>query len=128
VNVELPLGDIVDKVTILLLKEKYLFELEALANVSRELLTLRGSWKRAGYPAMETLEEWADLREVNHALWRVEDDLRDCERVAEFGPQFVTLARSVYQLNDKRASLKRAINTTLGSRLVEEKSYASYAS
>tara|TARA_Y100000589_G_scaffold244379_1_gene232069 strand:+ start:169 stop:549 length:381 start_codon:yes stop_codon:yes gene_type:complete len=126
--VELSLGEVVDKVTILLLKEKHLSQPEALVNVRRELKTLREAWEKAGFEPMETLADWHGLCDVNSALWQVEDDLRDCEREKSFGPKFVQLARSVYHLNDRRACLKRSINTTLGSRLIEEKSYADYTS
>ena len=68
----------------------------------------------------------ADLKAVNLELWQLEDDIRDCERDGDFGPKFVELARSVYKTNDRRAALKREINTLLGSRLVEEKSYRPY--
>jgi hypothetical protein len=61
---------------------------------------------------------------TNEALWDVEDALRRCEAVGEFGPRFIELARSVYHHNDRRAALKRTINEALGSRLVEEKDYA----
>jgi hypothetical protein len=68
----------------------------------------------------------AQLKEVNEALWRVEDEIRDCERRQAFGPPFIALARSVYQQNDLRAALKRRINDLLCSRIIEEKSYRSY--
>ena len=68
----------------------------------------------------------AELRAVNEALWRIEDDIRLCERAGDFGPRFVELARSVYRTNDRRSELKRRINELLGSGLVEEKSYAAY--
>ena len=127
-HVELSLGEVVDKVTILLLKEKHLSQPEALDNVRRELKTLKQSWSDAGFEPMETLPDWHGLCDVNSALWQVEDDLRDCEREKSFGSKFVQLARSVYHLNDRRAALKRSINTTLGSRLIEEKSYSDYTS
>jgi hypothetical protein len=66
------------------------------------------------------------LKAVNETLWRIEDDLRRCERAEDFGPAFVELARSVYQTNDRRAALKRQINALLGSEIVEEKGYCSY--
>ena len=66
----------------------------------------------------------AALRAVNESLWRVEDEIRACERAGTFGPEFVELARSVYRENDRRAELKREINMLLGSAIVEEKSYA----
>ncbi len=66
----------------------------------------------------------AELRSVNEALWEIEDKIRGCERSGDFGPKFVELARSVYQNNDSRAAIKRKINVLLGSRIIEEKSYA----
>ncbi len=74
----------------------------------------------------EGLADYDGLAEVNEKLWVVEDELREHERRGDFGPGFVRLARSVYHLNDGRASRKRAINVALGSELVEEKSYADY--
>ena len=125
-KVELPLGDVVDKITILLIKEEQIKDDAKLENIRSELATLRDSWSEAGHPALESLADWTALREVNQALWNVEDDLRDLERDGDFGPRFVELARSVYKINDRRAALKRSINVALGSRLVEEKSYAAY--
>ena len=66
------------------------------------------------------------LKSVNEAIWEIEDKVRDCERDNRFDAGFVTLARSVYQTNDKRAALKREINVKLGSAIVEEKSYKPY--
>jgi hypothetical protein len=67
-----------------------------------------------------------ELRNVNSTLWRVEDDIRECERSSDFGPRFIELARSVYHQNDRRSAIKRSINELTGSRLIEEKSYAEY--
>jgi len=124
VKVELPLGDVVDRVTILRIKAARLEGPDALANVRRELDALESGWRDAGLPDMPGLAQWAALQRVNTALWDVEDALRDLEARHSFGPAFVAHARSVYRLNDERAALKRAINVQLGSRLVEEKSYA----
>ena len=66
------------------------------------------------------------LKEVNQDLWEIEDDIRDQERKKNFGETFVHLARSVYQLNDRRAAIKKEINTTYGSTFIEEKSYQQY--
>ena len=122
--VEVPLGDVVDRVTILLLKERHLSDEGALANVRRELTALEQAWRGEGHAPMQRLPQWAELSEVNGALWSVEDALREHEVEGDCGPGFVALARSVYQLNDRRAALKRAISLSLGSQLVEEKSYA----
>jgi len=125
-KVELPLGDVVDKITILLIKTVKITDPSKLQNIQTELDTLRAAWTEAGHTDLEDLSGWDGLREVNGQLWDVEDDLRDLERDKDFGPRFVELARSVYKLNDRRAALKRSINVALGSRLVEEKSYAAY--
>ena len=122
-KVQLPLGDVVDKVTILLLKQEHIADAAKQANVRRELEVLRAAWAAEGLPPMPTLEAWEGLCAVNAQLWKVEDDLREHEARRAFGQRFVDLARSVYKLNDQRAAFKRAINDALGSELVEEKSY-----
>ena len=125
-KVQLPLGDVVDKVTILLLKQARIVDPAKQANVSRELVSLRATWADNDLPPMESLTDWQALCAVNASLWEVEDDLRVLEAQADFGAQFIKLARSVYKLNDQRADLKRSINEALGSELVEEKSYQEY--
>ncbi len=126
-KVELPLGDVVDKVSILLLKAQHITEPEKAANIQRELAELRTGWQEAGHPPMEALESWAGLCEINGKLWAVEDELRAMERAQNFSDDFVAAARSVYFLNDRRAAFKREINLRLGSTLIEEKSYEDYS-
>ena len=126
-KVECPLGDIVDRVTILLIKAEKIADATAVAHVKRELQTIQNAWAAEGHPPMKDLADWAALREVNGALWVIEDDLRDMERDGEFGDRFVQTARAVYFTNDKRAALKKSINEALGSRLVEQKSYKDYS-
>jgi Family of unknown function (DUF6165) len=72
-------------------------------------------------PALE-----AELAAVNLKLWNAEDEIRDLERSGDFGQAFVDVARSIYRLNDGRASAKRKINVALGSSIIEEKGYAQY--
>ena len=67
-----------------------------------------------------------ELWQINQQLWDIEDKLRDKERANSFDDEFIQLARSVYITNDKRSRVKRIINDILGSKLVEEKSYAEY--
>ena len=66
------------------------------------------------------------MKRINEKLWVVEDDIRDKERAKAFDQQFIELARAVYVINDERAAVKKQINTKLGSRIVEEKSYKEY--
>ena len=122
-KVELPLGDIIDKISILRLKSELISSPNKLVNIHRELEVLLAAWAATEYPSIEDLSEWASLLEVNGKLWNVEDDLRLLESKQDFGVEFVRLARSVYFLNDQRATLKKSINLTLDSDLVEEKSY-----
>lgn len=125
-KVELPVGDIVDKVTILVIKETNIDDAEKVKHVKNELSVLRKSWKEAGFTPMEELENWQPLLDVNKKLWDVEDDIRECERQGDFGEKFIKLARSVYRLNDTRAKHKNAISIALGSTLLEQKSYKPY--
>lgn len=123
-KVDVPLGDVVDKITILDIKLRKLRREAALDNVRRERAALANAWSEAGLPELQELPEWGPLGEVNAQLWEVEDALREREAAADFGEAFVAEARSVYRLNDRRAALKRALNERLGSDLIEEKSYA----
>ena len=127
-KVDVPLGDVVDRVTILRIKLDKLTDVAQVANVRHELRVLISAWHDEQLKELDTLDEWPGLCAINRELWEVEDQLRDHERRGDFGPAFVELARSVYKLNDRRAALKRSINLSLGSSVVEEKSYAPYDS
>ena len=115
-------GELLDKIAILEIKQQRLHNARARANVARELTLL-------AHIAAEVMRDSTvhsltrDLRQVNEALWEIEDALRLHEAAGDFGAGFVQLARSVYQQNDRRAALKRKIDEQLGSVLVEEKSY-----
>ena len=126
VTIEIAPGELIDKITILEIKTTFIDDPGKLENVRIELETLEKSRDTAIAPSPEMDRLTADLKAVNLELWQLEDDIRDCERDGDFGPKFVELARSVYKTNDRRAALKREINTLLGSRLVEEKSYRPY--
>jgi len=126
IEVPISVGELVDKVTILEIKAEQIADAGKRVNIGRELDALSGVLKPllAATPALGQLK--AELRGINETLWRIEDDIRDCERRRDFGEAFVTLARSVYQTNDRRAATKRKIDELMGSELVEEKSYAPY--
>lgn len=116
-------GELLDKISILEIKRARIRDAGARANVERELRLLR---EIAGAVSAEpeVVRLTARLKEVNEALWEIEDAIREREAAKDFGTEFVRLARSVYKRNDERAALKRALNRLLGSELVEEKSYA----
>jgi hypothetical protein len=116
-------GELLDKITILAIKVDRLRSVGARANAQRELALLRAAAAGSGRQVAE-LE--AALLAVNMRLWRIEDLIREKEAAADFGPEFVALARSVYRENDERGRIKAAINRALGSVLVEEKQYAEY--
>lgn len=119
-------GEVFDKLTILEIKAERLTAPDALANVRHEgaLLAAAAAPAFAVDPRLAGYK--AQLRDVNAALWEVEDALRLNEAAQTFDAAFVELARAVYRHNDRRAALKREINLLLGSEIVEEKSYQAY--
>jgi tetratricopeptide (TPR) repeat protein/GR25 family glycosyltransferase involved in LPS biosynthesis len=119
-----PPGQLLDRIAILQIKVRYLTDTGKLRGVQAELEALWAA-RDAAVPRCDELDILErELREVNEALWRIEDELRLCEASGEFGARFTELARSVYRTNDRRAALKRQIDTLLGSPFVEEKQYA----
>lgn len=119
-------GELLDKISILDIKREKLTDPTALANVERERAALVAVRDQDGALPEAAISLCDGLRQVNQALWDIEDEIRDCERNGDFGDRFVELARSVYITNDKRADLKKQLNMLLKSELVEEKSYAAY--
>ena len=124
-QIEVSIGEIVDKYTILTIKASKIQDPVKLENVKKELTYLIDVLKKED-PLMTDYPLTKALLEVNKALWKVEDELRDLERAKDFGKEFVILARNVYKLNDKRADIKKEINMKHGSNFVEEKSYQPY--
>lgn len=124
-KIEVSIGEVVDKYTILTIKKLLIYEKDKLANVEKEWKSVKDALHRK-HP--ETLNDplSEELHNINKKLWMVEDELRECERRKYFGEKFVELAREVYQLNDVRAIIKKQINIKYGSELMEEKSYKEY--
>ena len=119
-------GELLDKLTILQIKSENITDQVKRDNVNIERRALQ-SVVNAHIPETEKLQLLtASLLTINKELWGIEDDIRDCERAGNFGDTFVQLARAVYVTNDKRADLKKQINVEMGSKLIEEKSYADY--
>jgi hypothetical protein len=124
--VEVAPGEMIDKITILAIKSERMEGAEKLANVRHELDILSSMRDKEIPSSAELNDLTAKLKAVNEALWKIEDDIRDCEATKDFSQTFVDLARSVYITNDQRANLKREINVLLGSNIIEEKSYKPY--
>jgi len=118
-HIPISVGEFIDKISILEIKLDKINNFEKLNNISKELeaLIFLDNEKIVG-----TLD-YQELKEVNLKLWEVEDLIRIKEARQDFGEEFIQLARSVYQLNDVRANLKRKINIKYSSELIEEKSY-----
>jgi hypothetical protein len=124
-QIEVSIGEIVDKYTILMIKSSKIQDPVKLENINKELTYLIDVLKKED-PLMTDYPLTKALFEINKTLWNVEDLLRDFERAKSFGKEFITLARNVYKLNDKRADIKKQINMKFGSDFVEEKSYQPY--
>lgn len=126
IPIEVGPGELIDKITILRIKSERMGDPAKLAHVRHELAVLDAA-RRAHIPETAELARLeAALKSVNEALWAIEDDIRQCEAEKDFGAKFVALARAVYKQNDRRAGLKKDINTLTGSSIVEEKSYTEF--
>ncbi len=126
ITIQASLGEVLDKISILVLKKEKLEKPEAVENVLMELDVLHSAIESSQMRESLSHPLFGALAEVNGQLWVVEDDLRELESKRIFNSDFVELARSVYRLNDRRAAIKRELNVIYGSVLIEEKSYQSY--
>jgi len=120
-------GELLDKLTILDIKSERIEDAEKVANVRHERQLLEAVWRESGLDNEQIRSLRCELKQINEALWEIEDDIRLCENAGEFGERFIELARSVYVTNDRRAAVKKQINVALGSAIVEEKSYQDYS-
>lgn len=119
-------GELIDKVTILEIKEAHITSPDALKNVRRELSALGEIAAEALSYKPEMPELKNKLTRINQMLWDIEDAIRQQEASKDFGEEFIELARSVYKTNDQRAAVKREINQLMNSTFTEEKSYKPY--
>jgi predicted nucleic acid-binding Zn-ribbon protein len=119
-------GELIDKITILEIKQINITSATALGNVNKELDYLNDILNNNS----EIIERISNLKEqllvINKSLWQIEDDIREKDLKQEFDNTFIELARKVYRLNDQRANLKKSINQVLNSELLEEKSYKNF--
>jgi len=125
INTPISLGELVDKISILIIKKKNISDSIKLEHVTKELDFLQKTLKE--YISEDKINKFIQqLININSKLWKIEDDIRECERKKIFDQTFIDLARSVYFTNDERAKVKNDINKTFGSELVEVKSYEEY--
>jgi len=125
ITTPISLGELVDKISILKIKSKNIIDAEKLTLINDELALLELTLKESVSDS-KINQYLYNLIEINSKLWKIEDDIRDCERNKIFDKKFTELARSVYITNDKRSEIKVEINKYFGSDLVEVKSYEKY--
>ena len=127
-KIETSNGELLDKLSILELKQKNISDDKKLANIKvefEELNPLALIIFKENPPIISEL--YLKLSQINAKLWKIEDDIRQCEREKIFDSKFVQLARDVYYTNDIRSELKKEINILTKSGLIEEKSYEDYS-
>ncbi len=127
INVPISPGELVDKITILEIKKEFIKNDNKLKNINHEYDLLMKIYTTQISETDGISELKNKLKEINLELWKIEDDIRDCERQKSFSDTFIELARSVYFTNDRRSKVKLEINLLLNSNLVEEKSYKDYS-
>ena len=127
IKIELSVGELLDKISILQIKAERIDDPSKVKNINKELDVLMSLWNDSPYSDANLSSEINELKSINEALWGIEDKIRDKERNQLFDKDFIELARSVYFTNDKRAEIKRIINSKTGSELIEEKSYSEYS-
>ena len=130
-KIEVSNGEIIDKYTILEIKLSKIKDKQKLVNIHHEYDVLTPDVKSI-YDHCKDENHLKELHnkllDINKQLWKIEDDIRECEKANDFGDTFVKLARAVYYTNDDRSDVKKDINVFTGSDLVEEKSYEDYRS
>lgn len=124
ISVPISTGELLDKITILQIKQERISDPDKNRNVVRELKELLSVKENNNLNSAKLEELLNELKQINLELWDIEDDIRKLEYENRFDSEFIKLARSVYITNDKRAEVKKQINLLTGSELIEEKSYA----
>ncbi|HSC25460.1 MAG TPA: DUF6165 family protein [Candidatus Babeliales bacterium] len=127
ITTEISYGEFIDKITILTIKSERMTNPEKLRNVLIELETLQKTYAKYIGNRSDVLVLQKKLKRTNEVLWDIEDAIRIKERNKEFyDDEFIELARNVYITNDQRYQIKREIDSLLGSRITEEKSYEEF--
>ena len=124
--VEVSVGELLDKISILEIKQDKIKDPEKLNFINNEHSILKNQLQK-NVKSDEKLEKlFQELKDINAKLWVIEDDKRDCEKNKDFGEKFIKLSRDVHFLNDDRAKIKLEMNNHTGSAIKEIKEYTSY--
>ena len=124
--VEVSIGELLDKISILEIKQDKIKDHEKLKFINNEHSILKDQLKRNVKSDDKLNNLYQSLKEINAKLWVIEDDKRQCEKDKDFGEKFIKLSRDVHFLNDSRAKIKLDINNHTGSAIKEIKEYTSY--
>ena len=124
--VEVSVGELLDKISILEIKKENIKDLEKLKFINDEYLVLTKQLDKNIALKDELKKLYEELKAINAKLWDIEDNKRMCEKNGDFGENFIKLSRDVHFLNDDRAKIKLAINNKTGSKIKEIKQYTYY--
>ena len=124
--VEVSIGELLDKISILEIKQDKIKDPEKLKFINKEHSILKDQLEKNVKSDDRLNKMYLSLKEINSKLWVIEDDKRQCEKDKDFGEKFIKLSRDVHFLNDDRAKIKLEINNHTGSRIKEIKEYTSY--
>ena len=124
--VEVSVGELFDKISILEIKKDKIKDKEKLKYIVDEYNLLKEQMVNKVKPNEKLSGLFDNLKDINSKLWVIEDDKRLCEKNSDFGEKFIKLSRDIHFLNDKRASIKLEINNQTGSKIKEIKEYTSY--
>ncbi len=124
--VEVSVGELLDKISILEIKKEKIKDTEKLKYISNEHSILKDQLEKNVKSDKKLKKLFQDLKEINSKLWVIEDNKRECEKNKNFGEKFIKLSRDVHFLNDDRAKIKLEINNLTGSGIKEIKEYTSY--
>ena len=124
--VEVSIGELLDKISILEIKQGKIKDPEKLKFINNEHSILKDQLEKNLKSDDKLNNFYQSLKEINAKLWVIEDDKRQCEKDKDFGEKFIKLSRDVHFLNDERAKIKLEINNITGSKIKEIKEYTSY--
>ena len=124
--VEVSVGELLDKISILEIKKEKIKDPDKLEYISDEYQILQKQYRSNVKNDVKLNELYQSLKIINSRLWTIEDDKRKCEKEKDFTENFIRLSRDVHILNDERANIKLEINNHTGSKIKEIKEYFSY--